>query len=207
MKVYFVRHGETQHTALSLHQTQNSKLSKNGKKQAAWVAKRLSKVNFDVIICSKLLRAKETAAAISKATGKKIIYTSLLNEWRRPSELNEVPHGAPTIKHITKEILDHIDDQKWHYSDEENKKEFVRRTRKLLAYLSRRKEKAIVVVTHGNTVRVLLLQMLLGKEVEGKKMWKMLWFFKLNNTGITEVERTEDKTWRLITWNDVTHLH
>ena len=86
--INFVRHGQSNDNALPVFQSTDSPLSKNGQAQAKQIANRVSKLSFDSLISSPLLRAKETAEAISQAAGKEIEVSSLLVEMIKPKTIN-----------------------------------------------------------------------------------------------------------------------
>lgn len=69
MKIYFVRHGETNYNILNLcneNPTENVYLTKLGKQQAEIVAKKFKNIKLDLVIISELPRTKETALIITK---------------------------------------------------------------------------------------------------------------------------------------------
>jgi len=69
MKVFFVRHGQTNYNILNLFNGDSSKnvyLTELGKKQAEIVCKKIRDVKLDLVIVSKLPRTKETALIITK---------------------------------------------------------------------------------------------------------------------------------------------
>ena len=70
MKLYLVRHGQTEHNASSLHQDEKVELSKQGKKQAIILAKRFSKIPIELIYSSPMNRARKTAEVINKKIKK-----------------------------------------------------------------------------------------------------------------------------------------
>src|SRR3989344_5742821 len=86
--VYFVRHGESEHNILPVFQSPDSPLSEKGKKQAELIAKRVSKLSFDVLVSSTFLRAKETAEAISHLTSKTPELSELFVERIKPASIN-----------------------------------------------------------------------------------------------------------------------
>jgi probable phosphoglycerate mutase len=72
---YFVRHGETALTnsrAFSGANGTNPSLNEIGFKQAENVGREIAKIKPDILIASPMLRTKQTAEAISKATGLSI---------------------------------------------------------------------------------------------------------------------------------------
>ena len=87
MKLYLVRHGQTEYNELSLHQHSNVELSDLGVKQAEILAKRFSKIPIDLIYSSTLKRAKDTTEIINRIINKKIVYLDSLKEKKNPSEI------------------------------------------------------------------------------------------------------------------------
>ncbi len=80
MKIYLVRHGETDWNKNGILIGQKDiPLNKNGKDQALLVAKKLAEIDFDVCYSSPLIRAKETAEIICR-NKTKIIEDVLLME-------------------------------------------------------------------------------------------------------------------------------
>src|SRR3989344_8115425 len=69
MKVYFVRHGQTNYNILDLcndDRTKNVHLTDLGKQQAEVVANKIKSVKLDLVIVSELPRTTETASIITK---------------------------------------------------------------------------------------------------------------------------------------------
>lgn len=63
---YIVRHGETEWNVKGLVQGHTDiPLTKKGKRQARQLAKKLSRINFNAVFSSDLLRAKQTAQLIA----------------------------------------------------------------------------------------------------------------------------------------------
>jgi len=124
MKLYLVRHGQTEYNELFLYQHDNVELSDLGVRQAEILAKRLSKIPIDLIYSSTLKRAKDTTKIINQTINKKIVYLDYLKEKKNPSEIVGERVDSEDIQKIHQKINDHSDDIKWHYSDEENFNEF-----------------------------------------------------------------------------------
>ena len=79
MKVYIIRHGQTPHNALKQYNTADENLTELGIKQAEQLRDKFKDINFDIIICSPLNRAKQTADIIN-TKNQKIIYDDRLKE-------------------------------------------------------------------------------------------------------------------------------
>ena len=81
MRIFLIRHGETEENAKRIVQGKSyGKLSKRGKEQARKVAARLSKEKIDVIFSSPLERADLTAREIARQHGLEIVYDERLTE-------------------------------------------------------------------------------------------------------------------------------
>ena len=206
MKIYFIRHGESEFNALSLRQHGRVDLSEQGKRQAQFVAKRFLKLPVDVILCSDYARTKQTAEVIRQMIKKKIEYTKLLREVKRPTEIEGKHIHDPEAIKIMSLIHEHELDPNWHYSDEENFFELKRRVGYFLEFLSKREEQHILVVTHGLFIRYIIGIFLFSENFTVEIANKMYHFFKLSNTGITVCDRNEMGKWHLVTWNDHAHL-
>ncbi len=208
MKLIIVEHGQTEHGAQRLHQFANSELSKVGVKQAELLARRIKDSDADIIVSSKLTRAKQTAQIIAKQIKKKILYTALLNEKRRPSEIEGKSIDSKDVVSIKKEIKMHAVDKNWHYSDEENISEFRERIIKLLGYISQRREKTVMIVSHSYVITSLVALMLLGeKDLTTERMQTISKFLDLDNTGVSECVQDKEGKWKLRRWNDHSHLN
>lgn len=73
-KFYIVRHGETDYNKNSTLQGRiDIPLNETGKAQAKQIAEELKDVEFDVVYCSPLTRAKQTAEEILKNRGVEYI--------------------------------------------------------------------------------------------------------------------------------------
>lgn len=205
MKIFLVRHAESELNAKNTHQYPHTKLSKTGLKQAESVAKRFSGIKIDVIMASRYRRAMQTAQIIRGSLKKKIIYTSLLNEIKYSTDIEGHKIGSRLSEKISEEALKHINDPNWHYSDEENFFDFKRRVGAFMRYLKKKNKENIIIVTHGHFIRMLLALTLFGDDMSMDEFYKFFRFIRLNNTGITECEFTEGR-WRLLRLNDHAHL-
>jgi broad specificity phosphatase PhoE len=201
-----VRHGSTPALEAGVHQRKEDTLSKSGVLQAKRVAERLKSANADLIISSRCKRAMQTAQAISKATGKRVIYTKLLNEKVAPSEVHGKKYGSKSELLILREMRAHASDPTWHYSDEENLFEERSRAINALKYLKFQKADTLIVVTHSNIMHMMLFVGIFGEDADVIGLFPVFNDnLRTHNASITECELDRDH-FRLITFNDRAHL-
>ena len=141
MKVYIVRHGEVPHNALKQYNNENEDLTKKGIKQAEELREKIKTIDYDIIICSPLIRAKHTAKIIN-VKEKEILIDNRLEE-RNPGSLSG-------------QSLDVTNrDEYWNYYTEiqygtsENIQEFFKRIYNFLDELKIKDYKNVLVVAHS----------------------------------------------------------
>lgn len=206
MRIFLVRHGESKANELKLYGSKlEIGLSEEGARQAERVAKRFANLDIGLIICSDQRRAEQTAMIIGKALGKTVTPLDLLKEWKFPSEFEGRGVYDAELAKIWDKIWD-SSDPSWRYSDEETLLEVVERVRKAIDYIKSRKERSIITVTHNIFITMLLSVLLLGDDLNRMRLRKAFKFFRMENTGITEVEIDDSGNAKLITFNDFTHL-
>lgn len=205
MRIYLVRHGETDLNAQNIYQTPDTPLSKLGLKQAENLAKRFPKLPVDIIIASPYQRAKQTALVISSKIDKRIVFDENLKEIVRPSQFQGKRLDDPFAMKVKKMFIDNENDPNWHYSDEENFHDVKKRAEKFLENLENRTEKHIVVVSHALLMKMLLSVVMFQSSMTALEFNRVYNFFVIKNTGITILDKT-DKGFVLVTWNDHAHL-
>ena len=141
MKIYIVRHGEVPHNALKQYNNQNEDLTEKGVKQAEKLKEKIKTINYDIVICSPLTRAKHTADIIN-VKEQEIIIDNRLEE-RNPGSLSG-------------QSLDVTNrDEYWNYYTEiqygssENIQEFFKRVYNFLDELKAKEYENVLVVAHS----------------------------------------------------------
>ena len=79
MKVYLVRHGQTDTNISNLYNFRGEDINQKGIQQAEELKEKIKKMEFDIIYCSPLLRARHTADIIN-SKNKEIIIDNRLEE-------------------------------------------------------------------------------------------------------------------------------
>lgn len=207
-KIYFVRHGESEGNAAKIHQSKDTPLSEIGRSQAKIVALRFSKIQADLIIASPYQRAQETAQAIALKKGLQIESNDLFAERRGPSQLIGLSQLSEQSKQIRAKLSQHLldVDGTWHYSDEENAKQFAKRAEDALDFLRQRNEKNIIVVCHALILRMIFAK-ILNPHGDLANLYDIYGNFDLNNTSLSVATYDHEKqAWQMICINDHSHL-
>ncbi len=208
-KIYFVRHGETDANESDTEQNREGVLTDLGKRQTENLGKRFLNIPIDVIISSSYPRARDTSKIINQNINKGIVYSDLFIEYLVPSVIvGKVISNQSTIdvyRQLAKNY--HTGDR---HSDEETFKDLKNRANHALQFIADRNEENILVVTHGMFLRTILAYILLGENLTSQEFEAILSVAKTKNTGLTFVEYNDSTKslakWKLIVWNDHSHL-
>ncbi len=207
MRLYLVRHGETEGNLVHMFQSDVDELSSKGQEQAALLAQRFAKIHVDMIISSPYSRTRATAEAIARSKKLPVTVNELLVEKKWPKELEGKPADDPSIQAIRKLLheKEHTDPQ-WRYSDEERFIDVRERCVQFLTYLQTlSSDMHILVVSHAHILKVMLSVMIHGPAVSAQLFRNIFHMLSLHNTGITIAEHVDDQ-WHLLTVNDHAHL-
>ena len=208
--VYFVRHGQSADNVAPRFQSPDSPLNEVGQKQAESVAERVGKLSFEALIASPFRRAKETAEAIAKTTGKEPEYSELFTERVKPTNINGKAYEDEQANTLWREWEKSLYTPDMRIEDGENFGDLVARADKALAYLSARPEKSLVVVTHGYFLRTIVARVLLGELLTPETFQRFHRAAAMENTGLTVLRYKaafeEEAMWRLWIFNDHAHL-
>src|SRR3989344_4353967 len=207
--IYFVRHGETVLNAEGKRQGPEGNLTDKGYAQALATAKRFPKHKgrAQIIISSPYERTKETAHVLSKELKLPVEYSDLLVERKNPSEIVGRSGEEENVKRIVDLIDKSFHEDKLRYSDEENFTDLKERARKLLEYIVARKEKKMIMVTHGIFLKMVIAYMMFRENLNASEYNKLSYFNPIDNGGIAICSYTtrwfKPNEWRLLVWNDL----
>lgn len=207
MNVYLVRHGQSEGNLKGLHQGPDIPLSKEGKKQAKAIAKRLKNVPIDFIYTSPYLRARETAEIISKKLKLPIEFWEDLKERKFPTEIEGLSYDDPKAIEIEEKVAQNWLKGNWKHSDEESFKEIKGRAQAVINHLLEKHERQnVLCIAHGTIMKTIVCSAILGDKLTPGVFWEFSQHVWTQNTGITHLEFTDKYGWGLLTWNDATHL-
>jgi broad specificity phosphatase PhoE len=206
MKVYIVRHGESQDLANNLFQRSDSPLTEVGLRQAKTVAKRFKDLEVDEIWSSPMKRAYQTAEAIALVTKDNIVVEPFLSEKKMPSEVEGKKKDDPHAREISKQIMENYHNPQFRHSDENTFEDIKYRAQQLKNMIIQKSPLNIVLVTHEIIAKALLSTIVMGDVLDSHIFRNFDMIFDLNKTGMCVLENTIDHRWRVITWNDQVHL-
>lgn len=213
---YFVRHGQSILNDKGIRQGSEGLLSEKGVEQAHISGERLveeqlsTKQKMDIILASPYERTRETAEIIADHLhiDKPIEFVDLLKERRNPSQIVGKRADDPEIARII-DMMDHsYHSDDYRFSDEENFADLRDRAKACLEFLEKRKEKRIVVVTHGIFLKMLIGYMLRRDQLTAQEYNHLSYLNPANNAGITVCAYKSgifgpprEKRWELLAWD------
>ena len=208
MKLYLVRHGETEGNLVHLYQGDSDPLSAKGRAQGAILAKRFESIPLDLILASRYVRAMETAKMVADAKKMPVQVEDLMVERRWPKEIEGKEAADPGIQDLRTMLKEkELSDPEWRLSNEERYIDVRERAIQFLAKAQTlsKTHNDILVVSHAHMLKVLLSVIIHGPEVSAKLFRDIFYVISLHNTGITVVEY-DGKQWHIVTFNDHAHL-
>lgn len=160
MNFYLVRHGSTELNGKSqIRGWLDVPLDEKGKKEAVKLGKMFKKIPLDILVCSDMKRAHDTAKVISDSTGIKI---SEIDKKYRPWDVGDVA-GSDSNKAgpILQRFITEMPDKKLPNGESFNqfKERYLGAVVQLL-----RKSGNIAVVTHHRNDRVLVAWLKAGQK-------------------------------------------
>ncbi len=207
MKVFLVRHGQSQDRVENKKQSPHTPLRALGLAQADAVAKRLQDEEIHIIISSPMNRALQTAQAISSKINIPVTQNILLQEKGAPS-IEGVLYADP----LHEKFMDQVNKNKlnldWKFSNEdESFRELLQRATKVkIDLISQYPSQNVLLVTHGFFMMCFISVCILGSDCPDKNVIYFINSLKISNTSISELEYLEEeKIWKFNLLND--HLH
>lgn len=197
MRLFLVRHGQTNHNADGLAQGWTDiDLDRIGELQAEKIANELGSIPFDRIFSSDLVRARRTAEPLAQKLGIKIETSELLRE-RWLGELENAP--LVDLRAAFESEIESTGESRYRCRPKgvESAYEVMDRIHAFAKLLPTEFEN-IAVFTHGMTEETLLCY-LIGAPVESSRS------FSFSNASITVLSWDHD-AWQLERYNDTSHL-
>lgn len=192
MRVYLVRHGETEYNKTGLVQGHSEvPLNQTGIEQVTRLARRLAAEGLlEHIYASDVRRAALSATIVASHTGLPITYNPLFRE-RDPGDL-----ANKTIE----EAVRFFEDMDYEPPNGESVPAFIDRVRRSVEHLLKcegENGRHIALVTHGMYCRA-FLNVCLGRDLEEIAGWP--------NASLTILDYDGRGTWDLVSPPDASHL-
>lgn len=210
MRLYLIRHAESQLNAEKIHQSADTELHERGFAQIDAVAKRLAPAGIEVILASPYERTKVTAEHIGEYFGGiPLEFNDDLKEIRRPSEMQGKKTTDKDVLAIQAKIVANYSDPNYTYSDEESFNELKARGLRILEHALVANKGKVLAVTHAGIMRVIIAVAMFGSNLSPRE-YQGLWSTVIDNTGITILEHDIafapthpwGSPWKILTVND-----
>lgn len=141
MKIYLVRHGQTNSNLNGVFNTLDEDINENGIKQAEELREKIRDLDYEVVYCSPLKRTIHTANIVN-VQNKSVIYDERLVE-RKFLRLA----GKPLETVDREEYWNYYSDKK--FENEESVKELFERVHGFLEELKTKSHKSVLIVAHS----------------------------------------------------------
>lgn len=195
MRVFLVRHGETDHNARGIFQGYGPiPLSAHGQRQAELVAERLRALRPHKLYSSDIRRAEETATIIGQRLGLPLHFSAGLREWNVG-----IWAGQPTAAYT--QHLRSLGEHPATYVPEGGESYEQTQTRMVAhmhALARQHAGETILCVSHGKSID-LFARHILGLSVRQEPP------YRIANTSVN-IFYWFDNTWEVVTLNEVRHL-
>lgn len=199
MKIYLVRHGESEGNLKRFvaGQKYDVALTKEGHSEALLVGNRLKNLNIKAIYSSDLLRAKQTATAIANHHNTEVITDKRIREYNAGIFTDRNFEGFSEYKDLMAKKLgisrDNVD-----IPEGESRNDFCKRIESFYNEIKSKEAGDVIVVAHGGTNKVTFGVM---KLISKEEMFNQ----KQDNTCVNEIEWDGEK-WVCHRINCIDHL-
>lgn len=148
MRLYFMRHGQTNYNLLGLcnsDPTRDVHLTDTGRQQAIQAAEQLKTAGLDLILVSELPRTRQTAELINRYHQAEIRVHPAINDIRTGCEDRPVAEYQASIA---------TDRLRGKVNDGESLLDYKQRVMGFLLWLQQQTSQSVLVVAHEETLRV-----------------------------------------------------
>lgn len=149
MKIYLLRHGQTSGDVEDRYGgAYDDELTAAGKAQAQELADKLSGAGIQILFCSPLKRAQQTAEIVKATLGCKIVTVADLRERNKNGILTGLTKSEAKIRHP--ELVEKLQDYRSQIEGAESQDDFAERIKRAFTEIANNSDySAIGIVTHG----------------------------------------------------------
>lgn len=166
MKIYLIRHGQTTGDVENRYGgSYDDHLSDEGEIQAHKLAEKLASSGIQIIFCSPLIRAQETAKIINTKLNCEIKTDEDLKERNQNAILSGMTRDEAREKYP--ELVEQVKDYRNTISGAESYENFVERLKKVFSKIANSSGYSTIgIVTHGGPIRVIFREILKDREID-----------------------------------------
>ncbi len=206
MKVYFVRHGQSEDDNNNISQGMSSPLSKLGTEQVKQLANELVKIeNLDFLISSSLTRAIQTSEILENELGLKTEVMKVVDEIIKNPSLVGLKRENSLVKEYKaelKKISPH--DTNWKFKGNgESLQEVIKRVINFEKILKvKYGNKNLIVVSHKTFISCFIINCLLGEKIESLPLRNLINSIPIDNGSVSCLEYVaEENKWNIVFLN------
>lgn len=206
MKLYIVRHGQTELNVIHVLQGNlDSKLTEKGIQGAEKIGEALAETEFDVVITSTLSRAVKTTEIILRGRGQEFIQTPEVGEMTFGEWQGKTQEEISKTKEDAENYINYFKHPE-KYVPVDNGEDFsslLNRAKKVLeqikAYGEDHKDAKVLLVSHGAFIKAIMSTV---KNLELKDFWSEPY---ITNCSLTIIE-IEGDAYNILLEADTSHL-
>lgn len=151
MKIYLIRHGQTTGDVEDRYGgAYDDELTDEGVAQAQELANKLNRSGIQILFCSPMKRAQQTAEILKDKLGCEVKIIQELRERNKNGILTGMTKGEAKEKYP--ELVDKLKDYRNQIQGAESQDDFAQRIIKVFTEISNSKYSTIGIVTHGGPI-------------------------------------------------------
>ena len=165
MKIYLIRHGQTTGDIEDRYGgAYDDELSDKGKVQAHELANKIGDSGIQILFCSPMIRAQQTAEILKKKLDCKILTVESLKERNKNGILSGMTRNEAKIKHP--KLVEELKDYRNQIQGAESQEDFAERIKKSFSEITNSLNySSIGIVTHGMPIWVIFEDLLNNSKV------------------------------------------
>lgn len=166
MKIYLIRHGQTTGDIENRYGGDyDDELTPEGETQANKLADKLANSGIQIIFCSPLIRAQQTAKIINTKLHCEIKTVENIRERNQNGILTGMVREEAKLKYP--ELAEQVKDYRNQIQGAESYEDFVARIKKtFMEILNSTNHSTVGIVTHGGPIRVVFREILKDREID-----------------------------------------